>query len=339
MKKAVAVVVPLLLVVAAILLFRHAQLGGGAREDDEKPRGTTVEHTNATPAGGVELSAEQQLQAGLTSQAIAAETLPRTVHAFGNILDPSGLVSLDNELSDAEAALTLSEAQLSRAQTLFAQNQSVPQKALEGAEAQVRSDRNKLRATRRKLELDWGSTIAALDATNRLQLINQLLQRGIALARVEIPIAVSVGETLSAAKINPIGYDHTIDAAIFSEATVVDPHTQGRGILLRIDKPPGGLRPGTAVESQLATTGPATTGPAMTGWQIPRSAVIRHLGRTWIYLQKVPDKFLRIPIQLQELSGDHWFSTDTLDAQDRVVATGAQVLLSEELKSQLAPGD
>ena len=334
MKKTAAAVIPLLLVVGAILIFRQAQKGPAARDDDDKPPAAKSETNAATAASGVVLASEVQQRAGLKVQPLLPETLAPAAQGFGSILDPAGLVALDNELSEAETALKLSEAQVARAQTLFDQNQSVPQKTLESAEAQVRIDRNKLRSVRRKLELDWGTSVATLDTTNRVQLVNRLLQREIALARVEVPPAEQLVGVPSAARITAIGNDRTLDATILSEATTVDPHTQGRAFLLRIDSPPTGIRPGTAIEAQLATSGPVGT-----GWQIPNSAIVRHLGHTWIYLQKSPDKFTRTAVTLQVLSGDHWFSTDHFDAQDRIVVTGAQVLLSEELKSQLGTGD
>jgi hypothetical protein len=333
MKKAVAIAIPLLLLVGAFLLVRQAQHGAAPHDDDD--RATTATTTNAAPAAtGIFISAESLKLAGIVSQPLVPETLTASVVSFGNLLDPTGLVTLDNELSDAEIAVQLSETQAKRTRTLFEQNQSAPQKSLELAESQLRTDRLKLQVARRKLELEWGTKTAALDAASRNQLVERLLRREIALAKVEIPAGGNLATVPTSAQLIAFGTDSTLDAAVYSEATVVDPRTQGRGFILEIASPPSGWRPGTAVEAHLPTGGAVRR-----GWQVPRSAVLRHLGQTWIYLQKNPGKFARTPVRLGALSGDHWFTEDALAAADQVVVSGAQALLSEELKSQLASGD
>ena len=63
--------------------------------------------------------------------------------------------------------------------------------------------------------------------------------------------------------------------------------------------------------------------------------VVRHAARSWIYLQTAPDKFTRREITPDRPAEQGWFITSGLKESDRAVVSGAQLLLSEELKSQM----
>ena len=71
---------------------------------------------------------------------------------------------------------------------------------------------------------------------------------------------------------------------------------------------------------------------------MPRSAVLRHDGRTWVFAQAEEEKFVRKPVTLDTpLDGEKgWFVAECggIEAGDKLVVTGAQSLLSEELKAQ-----
>ena len=49
--------------------------------------------------------------------------------------------------------------------------------------------------------------------------------------------------------------------------------------------------------------------------------------------------FVRREIQATQPTDDGWFVSNGVKAGERVVASGAQLLLSEELKSQIQVGD
>jgi hypothetical protein len=72
---------------------------------------------------------------------------------------------------------------------------------------------------------------------------------------------------------------------------------------------------------------------------VPRDAVLRHAGETFVYLQK-DDVFQRQAVALERPVADGWFvgvgtnDHPPLQPQEKVVVVGAQQLLSEELKGQ-----
>jgi hypothetical protein len=95
-----------------------------------------------------------------------------------------------------------------------------------------------------------------------------------------------------------------------------------------------GAAPGMALSAWLQLPGNARP-----GFLLPRSAVLRHDGRTWVYVQEEEEKFVRKPVTLDTPMDDDrgWFVSETaggIHAEDLLVLTGAQSLLSEELKAQ-----
>jgi hypothetical protein len=67
---------------------------------------------------------------------------------------------------------------------------------------------------------------------------------------------------------------------------------------------------------------------------VPGSALVRSEGAVWVYRQSGSTEFERVPISLESPLEDGWFVSHGLKAGDQVVTTGAQALLSEELKGQ-----
>ena len=81
------------------------------------------------------------------------------------------------------------------------------------------------------------------------------------------------------------------------------------------------------------------TEKAKTGVIIPHEAVIWYANQAWVYQKVESEKFIRrlvnteVEIENEKLSG--WFNTTGLVANDEIVNSGAQLLLSEELKYQI----
>ena len=78
-------------------------------------------------------------------------------------------------------------------------------------------------------------------------------------------------------------------------------------------------------------------GAAATGVEIPRSAVVRFGGSTWVYVEKEEGEFTRRLVPLDAPTQAGWFVASDLKAGDRVVTVGGSTLLSEEAKAQIQP--
>ncbi|HSP34094.1 MAG TPA: hypothetical protein VLU46_07265, partial [Thermoanaerobaculia bacterium] len=115
------------------------------------------------------------------------------------------------------------------------------------------------------------------------------------------------------------GDGSTVNGRLLSIAPRVDPKLQGASYFYLAAG--GRLAPGMNVVARF--TGPAV----LTGVTIPADAIVSWQGRTWVYVRRDPTHFSR-----REVAGQ--FATN-IPAGTQVVTTGAQQLLSQEMRSQL----
>ena len=75
--------------------------------------------------------------------------------------------------------------------------------------------------------------------------------------------------------------------------------------------------------------------------QLPESAVIRENEKTWVYVEISSHEFSRAEIRSAQAEDGHahWRVLAPITPQLKIVTTGAQSLLSEELKSQIQMGE
>jgi hypothetical protein len=263
-----------------------------------------------------------------------AELRPRRM-AFGRVLDPTPLVTLDGDLASAEAALAASRAEYERSQKLLASGENTSRKNAETAEAQFRADEIKVSALQRRALMEWGPSFAVTDPKPRRALVDQLVRGDVSIVRVDLLPGDAMPEEPKRAVLLVLGRDkEPIVTESIAAAADVDPKTQAQGYLLRVEQAPFPLRPGMALTAWLELPQPPRA-----GFAIPRSAVLRHDGRTWVYVQEEEEKFVRKPVYLDSpLEGEKGWFVDAkiggVGAEDLLVVTGAQSLLSEELKAQ-----
>jgi len=259
------------------------------------------------------------------------ELAPRRV-AFGRVLDPSPLVALDGDLAAAEAAASASRAEFERTQKLLAAGENTSRKAFETAEAQFRVDEIKGDNLRRQAALQWGTLLPAGDAAKRRAFIESLVHGDAALVRADLLPGDAVVDTPRAARLLVLGREQQpIETTLISPSADADARTQAQGFIILVEKPPFALRPGMALTAWLELSEKPRA-----GFLLPRSALLRHDGRAWVFLQEESEKFVRKPVTLDSPLEKGWFidaETGGLKADDLLVVTGPQVLLSEEMKA------
>jgi multidrug efflux pump subunit AcrA (membrane-fusion protein) len=123
---------------------------------------------------------------------------------------------------------------------------------------------------------------------------------------------------------------NAIAAELVGLAPIADPQMQGRGFLFLVSPNTLPLVPGASVTGFLSLPGQPRSGVLL-----PRNAVVRFNGATWVYLQTSEETFQRNEVTLEVPLENGWFVSTGLKPQDKVVVVGGQQLLSEELKGQL----
>ncbi len=286
--------------------------------------------------------------------------------AVGSIeprLAPADRITLADRLSSARAdadagraALAAAQAALNRARMLNADDKNVSDRAVQEAEARVAAEQARVTAAGRStrlIESSLSSMSAAavpLEIARGGQVVELLVQPGESLeagqpilrvvrfdrllARVDVPAGETIAGSVTAASIVPLGYENRpVRGERISLAAAVDPKTQGQPFLFRVPDPSFALRPGLSVTAWLELPGLPRQGVIL-----PRAAVVRQSGKTWVYVQTAADEFTRREVKLEEPGAEGWFTTSLL-AGSRVVTNGAQALLSEEFKSQIQVGE
>ena len=325
-----------LLAVLVILVWIFA--GTAKDEGDEEERVTSAPRKISHTSSGqvvVELTRDEQSRIGLETEALTAVTQSEELTAYGVVLDPAPLASLNAEVSSARAAVEASRAEYERARLLHSEQQNVSLKDFEAARAKFQADQAQFNLVNLRVADEWGAKIAAMAPVERTRLIDALTKRVAGLVRISLPPGQSFAQEPTQARVAALGFDnHPLLTHSIWFAPTVDPRLQGQSFLLEVEAPGFPLRPGTAITAHLESPGTAKPGVV-----IPEGAVVRTSDRAWAYVQMAPTQFERRQLVVTTPATRGWFVTSGFAAGDRVVVTGAQALLSEELKSQIQVGD
>jgi hypothetical protein len=331
----------------ANLLVRAKNLSPLQGDKEQEPPAEADESFVQHDSNGqtvVKLDPNEQSLIGLKVAPLAAAEAPSEIKGFGRVLDPAPLAALVTEGAAAEAALQASTKEYERVKTLFSQDQNASARALETAEAAMNKDRVALESVRLRLLVGWGKEIASRPDLQAF--VASLAARQAALIRVDVPLGERPKAPPVGGRVAPVGVpENVIEAQILGPAPTTDPQTQTEGYLFLAKS--DSLAPGAALIAYLAVPGPVRSGVI-----VPRAAVLRHQGETFVYLQR-DDMFQRQAVTLERPVGDGWFSAvgerdpkrdasrlgtpnnhSPLHPQEKVVVVGAQQLLSEELKGQ-----
>jgi RND family efflux transporter MFP subunit len=264
------------------------------------------------------------------------------------------LLSAKSEVEATAASLVASRAEYQRLSVLNANGLGASVRAVQEAEAKVKGEEARLRGATETckvieaamaaqagpsgpvtLKVDYAGQVVELwarpgEAVEAGQTLLKLARFDQVLAAVTVPLGEKVDSSVSTARLVVAGSENQVlPAERVALAPTASSMTLGQTFLFRLTEGKLGLRPGMAVTAYLPATGHASKGVVM-----PRSAVIRYAGRAWAYVQQ-DDKFIRREVAVDEPAERGWLVTSGWQEGQRVVVSGAQVLLSEELKSQI----
>ncbi len=289
-----------------------------------------------------------------------------TVGSVEPRLAPMDRLTLADRLSAARADLAASTASLAAARSAYeralklnADGKNVSDRAVQEAEARLRGEEARAKAaseTVRLLESSLAATSPAASSAPLVaarggevvevmaqpgesvepgQAVLRLAKLSTLVARVDVPAGQALSAPVSTARISVLGREEApLQGQLVALAPSVDPNTQGQAFLFRVANAGGALRPGLSVTAYLRKPGEQRRGAV-----VPASAIIRAAGKTWLYIQQRPDRFARCEVTTDYLPGGRVFVSGALDANAKVVTVGAQMLFSEEFKSQIQVGD
>jgi hypothetical protein len=342
--KRLAVVIP----VALVLLATAATTGvapAAADEDAEQPAQSRRELLDGMPV--VHLERELQRDSGLETVALEAATHRAETTAYGEVVDIQPLLeqraAYNQMLAErriAAATLEASRQDYERLRTMREQQRYISEQDLVAAKARWEGDvaradgvEAKLRDLRGQLVQRWGPQLTgwALDGGS------PTFERLVAREQVLLLVSLRAGDTLPERGDHIyVGRDgdraHYLRADLVSPAPATDPSFQGETWYFRADA--GALRTGMRVDAAVPAGDETTAGVS-----VPVDAIVWQGGAPCVYLQLDDERFVRRALAAFRETGNAWFVSGVLSPGDRVVVTGAQMLLSEELRSQIPEED
>jgi HlyD family secretion protein len=262
---------------------------------------------------------------------------------------------------DVQAAGASSEAARAayeRAQQLNADNKNISDRALQEAQSRWATEQARLTAAKgilavieSSLQSAEAQTFVALtvekpgEVTEVMALPGEEVTAGTPLlrlvrfdrllARIELPVGQSIPSKPASARIVPVGREElSIPAEPVAVSASVDPQTQAQSLLFRLTGNPARLRPGLAVTAYLSIPGSLHRVAV-----VPSSAVVQHAGASFVYVRTSEEEFVRRPLSDLRPARGGYVVEEGLTSGEEVVTQGAQLLLSEELKSFISVGE
>jgi len=358
--------------ISAFLVWFFSQ---GRRELQEHAEHPIKEASSVTIQGGesvVTLDKATQVESGVVTAPLQSISYREELQAYGIILELQTLVDLRKNLIDLRknlihlrnnhaaakaqmekglASLDVSRKQYDRLKTLYEDDRNVSEKALEAGEAVWRSDEANVEASRQGLlasqealrageeasnvleasiRQQWGSVLTRwlFEATSDFE---RLIQQKDILLQITLPQEILISSTPQSILVQT-GAGAIVTAKLVSPSPRTDPRIQGVSFFYVAPSQTGFSR-GMNVRAYLPT------GEKSRGVFVPDSTVLLWQGKTWIYLQRGAEQFIRREIPTKNPVKDGYFVPKGFTAGEKIVVKGAQLLLSEEFRPQTQGGE
>lgn len=290
------------------------------------------------------VSKESQIASGIISRRLTPSFHRREIKAYGQVVDLGNLIGLMNSYATVRAQvlranlqLDLSRNEYERARKLFKSKKLVSLENLQDAEAAYKSDfadseaafRNLL-GVRGEIVERWGDVVAGWITENSRTAVD-LENRKTSLIIVTVPHPRRRFQPPGVAKVTTS--DGTfLKARFVSSSPVTDPKVQGLSYIYRTSSTP-------SLPLRMNVVAFLPVGKMDTGVVIPESAVIWMNGKSWVFLKIGKGEFVKKDIRTNDSVAGGWFIDHGIKPGDEVVVKGAQLLLSQQMKSNMQAVD
>lgn len=284
------------------------------------------------------LDVDTQVESGIRTELLSSSSHQAEVTAYGTVLDLQPLIDLHSRYIAASAAVDAARATASasrqeyqRNRALYQDNQNISLKTYQAAQAIYLPDQTRLTVAVLNLQSIKGSvhqlageTLGGWVLDSHSVEFERLLKRQEVLLRVTLPFGDSI-QTPDKIQIAP-NNTRRLSAYLVSSAPQSDPKIQGNAFIYRTAEQ---IASGTHIAAYMPISSHAEQGVL-----IPANAIVWYGGQPWAYVQVGADRFARHSVSQHVPMDNGFFVTEGIKAGERVVISGAQLLLSEELLPQ-----
>lgn len=322
-----------------LLLLLCSSAPHAAADDDDIPTGAAKQ--TATQTGNTLLQA-----AGIETASLQAAAAQPEFSAYGSVIDLQPLLALRQQFlaaqalhDSAQARYQEADANLSRTRHLHQQD-IVSTRRLQEQQAQWRNDKANLSTSSYQQQtivaasrLQWGEVLTDWFTQPNSPQAEQFLTHRSQLLQISLPANTRLNPGTHTIAVDERGRrDQAITATLISAAPQVDPITQGERYFFKTDA--RALPFGARVSAWIGNGNPGTEGVI-----IPESAVVWHLGQAFVYIKAENNEFIRRQLPGTTLGIGGYFAAAGFKPGEEIVTTGAQTLLSQELKNLIPSED
>ncbi len=333
--------------------------------DEEYEEEIEIESTASVEQGRaiVRVDAQSQAASGIRLHALQSAQYETAVHVFGSVVDIEPLLETRGRYLAASAerralqsTLSAARAEYQRAEVLYRDDRNISEQALRDAESRYRVTQARLDAAQSMqsalgdaLRTVWGPVVSDWAMAAQPASLGELLSRRSVLVQLVFPYELPQSAARPIVQLAPVAArENAVDARFVSVAPRVSAAMPGNTYFYLVRETD--LRVGARVVARVATDSTVVDGVI-----VPNAAVVWHAGKSWVYRKRDAETFARHEVSTASELGDGWFQatlreTDvdqtgmdetaalhspSLKPGDEVVVSGAQLLLSEELKYQI----
>ena len=291
----------------------------------------------------VRVDAQSQAASGIRTQPLNAAQYEASVHVFGSVVDIAPLLELRGQYLAAvgeqralRAAVGAAQLEYQRAKSLYEDDRNISEQALRDVEsrfhvsqARFASAQSRESVLRDSLSTEWGPVVSAWAMKSDSKSLAPLLSRRSMLVQLVFPYELPRSAALARLILAPVtARAEAVEARYVSVAPRSSGALPGNTYFYIVNG--ADLRVGARVIARVATDDAEVDGVI-----VPNEAVVWHAGKSWIYRKQDAETFARYEVSTSRQLDDGWFQASELQAGDEVVVSGAQLLLSEELKFQI----
>src|SRR5450830_9834 len=296
----------------------------------------------------ITISPATQAQSDIRTSALKASTHQGSISSYGNVIGIDSLIELRTRYLAAKADAQVLSASLARNKNEFTRlrelnldDKNVSDKVLAAALADTKSDEAKVFAAESNakniadsMQQAWGDVLTKLATDkNTSALLQNLIDYKDMLIQITLPFDAAEPAANSHVMITPTtASSYTATAIYLSHSPMSNATVQGKTYFYHASTTT--LRAGMQVKV-LSLSGTHNA----TGVVIPATAIVWYGGKPWVYRKIGDSQFSRLPVNTDTEVENGWFYqsklTGDLTSGDQIVSNGAQLLLSEEFKSQI----
>jgi hypothetical protein len=278
------------------------------------------------------LSRADQTRLGVSTGQLAVSEERDGLYAIVRAVDPGSLFSIASDLESAAAASSASGDELARLEKLARADNSASRKSVQAARQQASSDAARLTLLKRNLAVEWSPAFCAMGADDLSSLADAIAKGEAALVRADCPqqpqgvlgdIEFALAPDTAPVTATPLGHSGSADARL---------QTIG---LYGVVKGDGAaqIRPGRLFSGEIKTS------TIISGVLVPRTAILRLNGDSFVYVKTGAETFERRQISNAVMTADGWFVTEGLSSGETIVTSGVGSMLAVERGDESAESD